>query len=244
MAGRCWLWRSQLTRRCCRWFKQIEHRLIEFDTLRGLRVAGRVAQFKRLKNVAYARGQGDNREVKTSSEYRGRVMARFRLLVVCASVGLACSLFCVRAGAQVYSGITMGGPTWTRPLPDGSSLSTITVPYGVTGIRVSTSGNFSFTAETHGTFDNVEFLVQQQFQCHDAAHRYFAGGECGWFWRHGEHDGDPADEQHVVLRRDDGFQCHGCWSVRAGLFWAEQCHASFHSRAAGRLHARRQGGRA
>ena len=57
----------------------------------------------------------------------------------------------------------MGGPTWTRPLPDGSSLSTITVPYGVTGIRVSTSGNFSFTAETHGTFDNVEFLYNSSF---------------------------------------------------------------------------------
>ena len=57
----------------------------------------------------------------------------------------------------------MGGPTWTRPLPDGSGLSTVTVPYGVTGIRVSKSGDFSFTGETHGTFDNVEFLYNSSF---------------------------------------------------------------------------------
>src|SRR5436305_1301271 len=31
------------------------------------------------------------------------------------------------------------------------------------GIRVSTSGNFSFTGETHGTFDNVEFLYNSSF---------------------------------------------------------------------------------
>jgi hypothetical protein len=53
--------------------------------------------------------------------------------------------------------------SWTRPLPDGSGLSTVTVPYAVTGIRVSASGSFSFTAETHGTFDNVEFLYSSSF---------------------------------------------------------------------------------
>lgn len=65
--------------------------------------------------------------------------------------------------AQVYSGITVGEPTWTRPQVDGSSLSTVTVPFRATGIKVSTSGNFSFTAETHGTFDNVEFLYNSSF---------------------------------------------------------------------------------
>jgi hypothetical protein len=73
--------------------------------------------------------------------------------------------FAAGAEAQVYAGSTQNVPvlTWTRPMPDGSSLSTVTVPYAVTGIRVSTSGSFSFTGETHGTFDNVEFLYNSSF---------------------------------------------------------------------------------
>jgi hypothetical protein len=92
-------------------------------------------------------------------------MGRVRPLVVWGSVALLCWVFCVEARAQVYAGSTQNVPisTWTRPLPDGSSLSTVTVPYAVTGIRVSTNGNFSFTGETHGTFDNVEFLYNSSF---------------------------------------------------------------------------------
>jgi hypothetical protein len=90
-------------------------------------------------------------------------MGRLRLAVARALVFSVCLLFAVQACAQVYSGITAGGPTWTRPLPDGSGLSTITVPYGVTAIRVGTSGNFTMTGETHGTFDNVEFLYNSSF---------------------------------------------------------------------------------
>jgi hypothetical protein len=80
-----------------------------------------------------------------------------------AVVLMVAALSAVQAHAQVYSNITMGGPTWTRPQADGSSVSAVTVPYRAMALRVSTSGNFSFTAETHGTFDNVEFLYNSSF---------------------------------------------------------------------------------
>jgi hypothetical protein len=90
-------------------------------------------------------------------------MGQIRLPVAWGAIVIACWLMAVEASAQVYSGITVGGATWTRPLPDGSGLSAITVPYGVTAIRVGTSGNFTMTGETHGTFDNVEFLYNSSF---------------------------------------------------------------------------------
>jgi Dockerin type I domain len=76
---------------------------------------------------------------------------------------MVAALSAIQAHAQVYSNITMGGPTWTRPQADGSSVSAVTVPYRAMALRVSTSGNFSFTAETHGTFDNMEFLYNSSF---------------------------------------------------------------------------------
>jgi hypothetical protein len=72
-------------------------------------------------------------------------------------------LCALQVHAQVTSGFMSGSPTWVRPQIDGLSLSTVTVSYRTTAIKVSTSGNFSFTAETHGTFDNVEFLYNSSF---------------------------------------------------------------------------------
>jgi hypothetical protein len=61
------------------------------------------------------------------------------------------------------SGFLGHAPTWVSPEPDGLALTTVTVAYHPIGIIVSASGNFSFTAHTHGMFDNIEFLYNSTF---------------------------------------------------------------------------------
>jgi hypothetical protein len=75
------------------------------------------------------------------------------------------------APAQVYSGTTVGGPIWNRPVANAnnppSTLSNIgtAVPYHVQSFTVSASGTYTFFSQAllPPNWDNYLFLYQNAF---------------------------------------------------------------------------------
>lgn len=84
------------------------------------------------------------------------------------SFGLALVL-AASAHAQVFTGTTLGGPTWNRPLagtpPTGLSAVGTNTPYNVLQFSVNLSGSYSFldTATNPANWDNFTFLYQTSF---------------------------------------------------------------------------------
>jgi hypothetical protein len=83
--------------------------------------------------------------------------------------------------AQVFSSITTGKPTWTRPVPNGSALSAVTVSFYAVPFYVSTSGNSSLNAGSHGTFDLVEFLYDSSFNANTPLAGFLTGANTAGF---------------------------------------------------------------
>jgi len=77
------------------------------------------------------------------------------------------------------NGTTAGGPTFARPIVDGSGVSTVAnnVRYAVTPFTVSQSGTYMLANVTHAGFDGMLFLYQNSFNPSAPLTNYVVGGD-------------------------------------------------------------------
>lgn len=94
----------------------------------------------------------------------------FKIVSRLAASALAVTLLAGSAHAQTFSGSTVGGPTWNRPLggnPPTGSLSAVgtNVAYDVFQFRVTLTGAYDFrsTAIAPSGWDNYLFLYAGAF---------------------------------------------------------------------------------
>lgn len=81
-------------------------------------------------------------------------------------LALALTTATSRADTFTYTGTTAGGPTFNRPVENGSILSTIgtNVPYNVLQFRVSLAGTYNFLSiPTTTGYDNFLILYANNF---------------------------------------------------------------------------------
>jgi len=99
---------------------------------------------------------------------KGRVTQGLNLLGLCAllSITLFVSSTVVKADTFTYTGNTTGGPTFNRPLEDGSGLSAVgtAVRYNLLQFTVSTSGSYNFLSLPNTpNYDNFLLLYVNNF---------------------------------------------------------------------------------
>lgn len=79
----------------------------------------------------------------------------------------AAAAFAGPAQAVTFTGTTLGGPTWTRPLPNFAGLSVfgVGVSYQLTPFTVTANGSYVFqnTALVPAAWDNFTFVYQNAF---------------------------------------------------------------------------------
>ncbi len=93
-------------------------------------------------------------------------MMRLRRTLLAALTLIVIGLGTVRADTLIYTGTTTGGPTFNRPLEDGSGLTGIgtAVPYSVLQFSVTAASSYSFVSTpTTALYDNFLILYQNAF---------------------------------------------------------------------------------
>ncbi len=93
-------------------------------------------------------------------------MMRLRRTLLAALTLIVIGLGTAQADTLTYTGTTTGGPTFNRPLEDGSGLSAVgtAVPYSVLQFSVTAAGSYSFVSTpTTSGYDNFLILYQNAF---------------------------------------------------------------------------------
>lgn len=92
-----------------------------------------------------------------------------RIVSRVATAVVAVTLLTQVASAQLFTGTTVGGPTWNRPIagnpPTALSGTGTNVAFNLLTFQVTTSGSYSFlsTATIPALWDNYLFLYQNMF---------------------------------------------------------------------------------